>query len=202
MHANQANPIGAAPATSRAATFVVGALLVSLASGCRSASTEERNHWNSDSVGPRVAYHLLGYPGTQTGEYENYRDFQWQEKQDINLTLRRHFLNRNPENPSQPLDPNYGAERPPHSLADPVTYMHISSIATGLVVLGATGGSAFVPIPIDSLFGTLEEGGGEEFAEGFRGDGDRVSRHTRRVPPAPEDFRVKNADAPRRTFGN
>jgi hypothetical protein len=170
-----------------------------LLSACQTSPIEERNHWSPWHTGPRIAYHVLGYPGPQTGEYTSYRDFQWHEKQEINLTLRRHFLNSNPHNPQQPDDPAYYRERPPHSLADPIHYMHLSSLATGFVVLAATQGSAFVPIPIDSLLGTLEPGGGEEFAEGFASER-RVSPYTRHVPPTPQEFEVKNPDPPRRSF--
>jgi len=187
-------------AFTRAATTLAALGGACVLFACQTSPIEERNAWNTDSTGPRFVYHALGYPGTQTGRYENYRDFQWQEKQAINLTLRRHVLNRNPENPFQPYDEDYGRERPPHSLADPVTYLHVSALATGFIVLAATGGAAFVPIPIDSLFGTLERGGGEEFVDGFRADDDRVSRHTRRVPPRPNEFEVKHPNAPRRIF--
>ncbi len=168
---------------------------------CVSSPIERRNHWTPDATRPSLAYNFLGYPGPDTGRYESYRDFQWQEKQAINLTLRRHFLNRNPENPFQPFDPNYGRERPPHSPGDDaIGYFHLSSLATGFAVLLASGGTAFVPIPLDSLFGTFEEGGRDEFVEGFERRPAAVSPHTRHVPPTPEEFQVRNVDPPRRTF--
>src|SRR6185436_4405044 len=95
----------------------------------------------------------------------SYRDFQWQKKQDINLTVRRHFFNHNPENPFQAPAPEIYEPRPNHSLLPrPWNYIHVEGLATGAIIYGASGG--FVPIPIDSLIGTFEEGGDDEFMQG------------------------------------
>ncbi len=140
------------------------------AAGCRSAPGVPESHWNVDAVPQRITAHFTGYRGELDGSY---REFQWRKKQDINLTLRRHFLNNNPENPLQVADPSLTAVRPPFGLLpNPVTYFHVESIVIGSFLLGWTG--AFLPLPIDSLIATLSPGGLSEFGSGisdtFTGD--------------------------------
>jgi hypothetical protein len=164
-------------------------LLLGLAStGCQASAGQQSNHWNIESIGPRLAYHGLGYRSDLS---ESYRDHQWQNKQDINLTLRRHFLNHNPNNPFQADDPSLTAPRPPHSiLPDPVDYFHLESLLVGAIMDGATG--TFIPLPIGSILGTIEPGGPEEFLDGMSSTltgsfGGRIEQ-----PPSNDEFRVRN----------
>ena len=121
------------------------------------------DHWNDHSVAPRVARFFLGYDAEKDGDY---RDFQYQRKQDINLTLRRHFLNHNPDNPHQPDVASRYKPRPVHSIVpNPVYYIHLEGLLLGFALMGAGGG--FIPLPIDSILGTLEPGGIEEFTQGI-----------------------------------
>ena len=79
--------------------------------------------------------------------------------------MRRHFLNHNPENPNQPVDPTIYAPRPPHSpLPAPHRYIHFEGLVFGAISYAA--GGIFLPIPVDSIIGTIEEGGTEEALQG------------------------------------
>jgi hypothetical protein len=141
----------------------LGALGLSLIVGCASHTSDMNRHWSERSIGPRVSRAFLTYDWEKDGSY---RDFAWQKKQDINLTVRRHFFNNNPENPFQPGDESFYAPRPPNSLLPrPWNYIHLEGLATGAILYAA--GGMFVPIPIDSIIGTLEEGGDEEFMQGI-----------------------------------
>lgn len=171
------------------------ALTALIASGCSTSDPQRRNHWNFQSVAPSFVYHATGYRAEDDGTY---REFQWQEKRHINLTLRRHLLNSNPYNPRQAEVPGYFDERPPHSiLPDPFNYFHVTAIIAGGVISGATAAHTFVPIPVDSIIATLQPGGLEEFWEGIAGPSEEpISPYTKEVPPTPGEFSVKNADDP------
>jgi hypothetical protein len=162
-------------------------VLLSLSSGCQTAPGQETSHWNIGSVPTRVAYQFFNYREDMDGSY---REHQWREKQEVNLTLRRHFLNNNPDNPFQADDPSRVAPRPPHSiLPDPVEYFHVESLTTGIALAALTG--AFIPVPVGSLLATFEKGGTTEFFEGF-GDTLTGSFGTRLDEPPPvEEFRVR-----------
>lgn len=137
--------------------------LLAAGAGCQSAARDIDDHWNFRSVPPRVARTILGYDASRDGMY---RDFQWRRKQDINLTMRRYFLNDNPENPFQEFDPDLYEGRPVHSiLPNPLMYIHLEGILLGWAITGSGGG--FFPLPVDSLIGTFEPGGGEEFQRGI-----------------------------------
>jgi|GEM_PF-1060335 len=144
--------------------FISAAAAALLFSSCISHPSRANDHWNSASLAPRVARVMLGYDPDVDGA--SYRDYQWQNKLAISKTLQRHFLNWNPDNPYQPDDPDYYAPRPVHSpLPNPLNYFHFESVIIGSILYGATG--TFIPIPIDSLIGTLEPGGEEEFVAGL-----------------------------------
>ena len=180
------------PSRSFLATALVAVVaLLPAAVSCTSPSPWG-GHWNADSLGPRLSKSFLGYRDDLA--WASYREFQWQEKRDINMTLRRHFLNNNPDNPFQPDDPSLTQVRGPHSLLpDPLYYFHIESLAWGLVFLSATG--VFLPIPVGSLIATFEPGGFAEFGRGFT---ETFSGHFRprlEDPPSDDDFRVKNTQA-------
>ena len=156
--------------------------------GCRSAPGGNPSHWNIESLAPRMGYHFLGYREDLDGSY---REHQYAQKKSIDLTLRRHFLNNNPENPFEAADSSLSRPRPPHSiLPNPLHYFHLESVATGLAFAAATG--TFVPIPIGSILGTLEEGGFEEFGEGISNTLTGNFDSTTDEPPSVEDFRVRN----------
>lgn len=139
------------------------AALAFLAS-CASQAPYVRSHWSERSIGPRVSRAFLSYDPEMDGSY---RDFQWRKKRDINMTISRHLLNHNPENPFQAPMPEFYEPRPNHSMVPrPWNYVHLEGIALGAIAYGA--GGAFVVLPLDSVIGTFEEGGTEEFAEGGR----------------------------------
>jgi len=140
----------------------IGAALLAGLTGCASQAQHARDHWTANSVGPSLSRHFLGYDAESDG---NYTDFQWRKKKSIELTLRRHLFNENPDNPFEPYDPDVYAPRPVHSLLPaPQRYIHIEGLVFGAIAM--SGGGAFIPVPIDSLIGTAEEGGAEEFMSG------------------------------------
>jgi len=136
------------------------ALLVGLA-GCQSQAAHARDHWTGYSVGPSMSRAFLTYDAESDG---NYTDFQWRKKKSIELTLSRHFMHQNPDNPFETEDKSFYAPRPVHSLLPaPQRYIHVEGLVFGAALLSV---GAFVPIPVDSVMGTFEEGGGEEFTDG------------------------------------
>lgn len=139
---------------------LLASALALLAVACQGSGQEINDHWNADSVSPRVARFFLGYDGER---HSDYRDFAWERKQNINLTLRRHFLHHNPHNPNHSdVDPR---RRPKNSiLPDPVTFFHVEGILLGFA---ASAGGTFILLPVDSIIGVFEEGGRDEFMEGI-----------------------------------
>ena len=55
------------------------------------------SHWTVQSTFPRMGRFFLGYDSQRDGTY---KDFAYARKQSVELTLRRHFLNHNPDNPN------------------------------------------------------------------------------------------------------
>src|SRR5258708_33962513 len=105
---------------------------------------------------------FLSYDPEKAGSY---LDFQWRKKKDIEMTLRRHFFNHNPDNPFEAYDPTVYEPRPKHSLLPaPWRYIHVEGIVIGAATLALS--PTFYPIPVDSIIGTFEEGGGQEFMDG------------------------------------
>lgn len=138
------------------------ALLVGLTS-CQSQSAHARDHWTGYSVGPSLSRAFLSYDAESDG---NYLDFQWRKKKNMEMTMRRHIFNNNPDNPFEPVDPTIYDPRPVHSpLPAPYRYVHIEGIAFGAIAMA--GGGIFFPIPIDSMIATGDEGGEEEFVDGI-----------------------------------
>jgi hypothetical protein len=74
-------------------------LLGVLATGCTTPSYEN-NHWHINHVAPRMAYHFGGYRQSTDGTYF---DKLGNDADDVVLTLERHFLNYNPQNPLVPV---------------------------------------------------------------------------------------------------
>lgn len=136
-------------------------------SGCNAnPDTSSHDHWTMRGLAPRFQRSVLGYDAEKNGRYV---DYQYANKKSIYLTMKRHFLNENPENPFQAEDEDFYKPRPPHSiLPRPWEYINFEGLAFGGILVGATMGGAFVPIPVDSVIGTMSEGGGDEFKEGIR----------------------------------
>lgn len=171
---------------------LAGSVLLGGLTGCGSTPDAHQDHWNVASVGPRAFYAATGYKADRDGSY---KDFQYEQKRSINLTVRKHVFNLDPSNPFQSAPKSYLAERPPHSiLPDPINYFHLTSLVVGGALSATSFG--FVPIPIDSVLGTLEKGGPTEFVQGIFGGKKRVSRHTRHVPADVEDFELANEQTP------
>ena len=136
---------------------------ISLA-GCSAGPNRANDHWSAHSVGPRISRVFLGYDSSRDGEYV---DYQWANKQSINKTLSRHFLNDNPDNPFTMSAETPTAGRPIHSpVPNPFTYFHVESLVFGSILLAS--GGTFIPIPVDSLIATFSPGGGEEFVHGIQ----------------------------------
>ena len=153
---------------------------------CSSKPGPYSNHWNVDGLGDHFAYHGLSYRQDRNASYI---DHQWQQKRSIDVTLRRHFLNSNPDNPFQPEDTSFDDPRPVHSiLPDTLHYFHAESVAWGLVFLASSG--TFIPVPVGSILGTLDHGGGSEFVSGLLHPFGGAS--TLGEPAPVSEFRVKN----------
>jgi hypothetical protein len=156
-----------------------GALLIAtLLSACNATSeTYATDHWNDKSIPLRFQRAALGYDAERDGRYV---DYQYANKKSIYLTIKRHILNQNPENPFQAVDEEFYEPRPPNSiLPRPWEYINYEGLAWGAIISGATGG-IFIPVPIDSIIGTFSEGGGDEFKEGIRRTltNDQAALHT------------------------
>ncbi len=174
--------------TRLAALFLGVSLSALVGTGCQSAPGQAHNHWNASSASSRAAYNLLGY---REGATSSYREHQWEEKRDIDLTLRRHFLNSNPFNPFQAEDASVVAPRDPHSLfPNPVAYFHLESVVTGTALLALSG--AFIPLPIGSMIGTFEKGGWAEMDAGAVNTFSGSFHRTLAMPTHPDDFKVHN----------
>ncbi|MEZ6005780.1 MAG: hypothetical protein R3F33_16550 [Planctomycetota bacterium] len=141
------------------------ALLASSLFSCNFTGSGQHmdSHWDYKSTLPRMERFWLGYDAQQDGTY---RDFQYNRKLDVEMTVMRHFLNYNPDNPNHDPMPSRHAARPDHSLlptpwTNPLRYIHVEGVLLGAAAIPVTGG--FFPLPIDSILGTVEEGGWDEF---------------------------------------
>ncbi len=139
--------------------------LVCFLSGCNATpDTNTHDHWNLRGVGPSFTRAALGYDAEKDGRYI---DYQYRNKKSIYLTIKRHFFNENPENPFQAEDTDFYEPRPLHSiLPRPWEYINFEGAAWGGIIAGA-GSGVFFPLPVDSVIGTLSEGGSDEFTEGI-----------------------------------
>ncbi len=144
-------------------SLIAPVLALLLTASCQSTGQDINNHWSARSIAPRSGRFLLGYNAEKDGTY---RDFQWERKQDINLTLRRYFFHHNPDNPYQAEIEDYYQPRPNHSIApNPINYIHLEGALLGFITLGV--GGIYMPLPVDSFIGTLEPGGMDEFVSGL-----------------------------------
>ncbi|MDZ4774971.1 MAG: hypothetical protein SGI72_17770 [Planctomycetota bacterium] len=139
--------------------------LVFSVAGCNAnPETSTHDHWNLRGVAPSFTRAALGYDAEVNGRYI---DYQYKNKKSIYLTAKRHLLNENPENPFQTEDKDFYKPRPLHSiLPRPWEYINVEGAAWGGII-AAAGSGVFFPLPIDSLIGTLSEGGSDEFTEGI-----------------------------------
>lgn len=161
-----------------------GLLFTGLLCGCRSGAGDPASHWNIDSVPGRITKHFTGYRGAVDGSYLDYQD---QKKRDIGRTLRRHFLNDNPDNPFETADPErFDARAPYGPLPDPVHWFNVESIFMGAAAAGWSG--AFVPIPLDSVLALFSDGGTGEFYDSMTGDWEPITNS----PPSVKSFKVKH----------
>jgi hypothetical protein len=144
--------------------LLLGAALTLGSAACQSQAAYEHDHWTGYSIGPSMSRNILGYSAEMDGDY---KDFQWRRKKSIELTLRRHFFNSNPDNPFEVYDPSVYEPRPNHSLVPAFyRYIHVEGIVIGAATLAFS--PVLYPIPVDSIIGTFEEGGGEEFVKGLQ----------------------------------
>lgn len=148
----------------RLSIAAVAATCVAALASCQFSGNNLNDHWNFASVAPRATRTLTGYDATKESSY---KDFAWNRKKANGLTFRRHFLNHNPLNPNQPPVDAYYDPRPVNSLLpNPWNYVHFEGLILGFALTGG-----LVPVPIDSLIGTFEPGGLEEFKSGIRAAG-------------------------------
>lgn len=84
--------------------------LVAALSSCTTPAYEN-NHWHFNSVGPRITHQFVGYRQSRDGEFLNMVS---RDGQSAFVTLRRHFMNDNPNNPllPQPARPPYRPQPP------------------------------------------------------------------------------------------
>ncbi len=79
-------------------SFIGAAFLVSALAACQTSS-QSNNHWHIDSVSTSVKHHFFG---TVPTEWPVFKEEVLEGAEHIGTTLRRHFLNSNPDNPLQP----------------------------------------------------------------------------------------------------
>lgn len=150
-----------------------------LPSSCKSNDPLYDSHWNVGSLEHRAGYHLFGYD-SYTGEsiYEHSAN----SAKDIALTLRRHFLNDNPENPLQ-YRRGWGAD----TVYNPTSaYADVWFLARDAVFVGYRGLVHAVVVPIDLTAGPISAHFGADYGSvvnlwGGLGE-----------PAAPGDFEVEN----------
>jgi len=141
-------------------------LALFLSVGCQS-SPDINDHWNASSTVPRITRAFLGYDSSRDGSYRN---FAWERKASINLTLRRYLFNHNPGNPNHAVASGTYDERPVNSLMpNPINFIHAEGLILGLIPLAA--GGFYFPLPVDSIVGIFEEGaeGNEDGFDEFTG---------------------------------
>jgi len=77
---------------------LVGAASLLLASACQSSGPYLNKHWSAQYIGPSMASRFLDYNVGTDGSTSEFASKQWNS---VCLTLDRHFMNHNPENPFQ-----------------------------------------------------------------------------------------------------
>ncbi len=165
-------------------TIALIALALPLFASCK--STGGGQHWKVDSLAPRMVHHVMGY---DVDRGESYTSFSKRNRQHINLTIRRHLLNENPNNPfvyDESWFPWILDEQNLSPLPNPVFYFHLESLVTAAAFYGNGGPFAIFPLSVLALF---EEEGRAEFLSGLP----FVDAQRARTEPRPtSEFRVKN----------
>ena len=182
---NKTLPPQPAKTWKRPLSFLFGAATLVFFASCQTTDTRY-NHWNFSGLTPRIAYHVLSYD-TNGGVpyYQHVND----QRSSINLTVRRHLIGDNPENPFRRRNawiPNQGHFSP---LPNPLNFFHLSSVAFGSALLGAGGG--FILFPIEVIPVMLEDGGPSELWAGIHET--FTGKNTLERGPAPvSEFKVRN----------
>ena len=182
---DQTVPSKTAKPTKRRLRFLAAAASLVFFASCQTTDPSY-NHWNMSGLVPRMAYHLLSYDTTKGVPY--YKHVQ-EQRESINMTLRRHLLNDNPENPFQRKNVWLPSHQHFSPLPNPVNFFHLSSAAFGSILLGA--GGPFILFPIEVIPVLLEDGGPTELWAGVNEtfSGETAIEHG----PAPvSEFKVKN----------
>ncbi|MEM9800852.1 MAG: hypothetical protein AAGA20_11045 [Planctomycetota bacterium] len=100
--------------TKRLHALALTALAAATAPSCASYGDDINDHWNFRSVPPRVVRAIDGYDSSRDGTYGEFNARRWHE---FGLTLQRHFLVYNPENPwqnpPQGVTPDLAVPEPP-----------------------------------------------------------------------------------------
>lgn len=120
-----------------------------LVASCQTHQPEimRTSHWNIQSLENRTSHHLLNYQPTRDGDYG---DFRREENRALAMTLRRHLLNQNPENPFQDWGDSYATNAYPQDLfVNPFDILYLGAVAGGL----AAGAAGFFVIEIDASIG-------------------------------------------------
>ena len=80
------------------ATLFLGALCASLCSSCVTDGSKMNDHWNPSSMPSRMQRTLTGYDASRDGSVT-----EWlaSDANSIGLTLQRHLLGFNPDNPNE-----------------------------------------------------------------------------------------------------
>jgi hypothetical protein len=78
----------------------LGALVgLGLALSSCTSPAYENNHWHITNIAPRVGYHFFGYRSSVDGSYFSKLG---RDGGSVGLTVRRHFVGDNPNNPLLP----------------------------------------------------------------------------------------------------
>ncbi|MFT5286085.1 MAG: hypothetical protein ACI8TQ_002253 [Planctomycetota bacterium] len=182
---DQMVPTKTAKPSKRPLRFLAAAVSLVFFASCHTTDPSY-NHWNMTGLAPRMAYHFLSY---DTNKGIPYYEHAMEQRNSINMTLRRHLLNDNPENPFQRKNvwlPNRQRFSP---LPNPVNFFHLSSVAFGSALLGAGGG--FILFPFEIIPVMLEDGGPSEMWAGIK---ETFTGETalERGPAPVSEFKVKN----------
>lgn len=175
---------------SHARSFVPAAALAALSafvgltsSGCQSLNGDRDDplydsHWNTGSLRGRAQRAFLGYDADRDGSV---LDHAQSNGESIALTLRRHFLNDNPENPLQ-YRRGFGGDsvyNPTAAYADTWFILRDGALLAADTLVEA------VVIPVDLIAGPISTHFGVDYGsvgDYYDGSGEPVD---------PEDFSVR-----------
>ena len=98
MTTKRTNALASAKQARRSGAALAALATALLASSCGATGEQINDHWNFRSVQPRIERAATGYDPSRHSTYSEYSSKQWSE---FSLTLKRHLLNYNPDNPFQ-----------------------------------------------------------------------------------------------------